>query len=95
MTDDKERYYDFSEDEKLLAQFDSDDVSDWYLKWTGDLLQKYLRFRNPANRIAGLIAHHSAVSTGLAMGVQSSLTRIAWLLVFNAALLAYIAYVLT
>ena len=95
MTDDKERYYDFSEDEKLLAQFDSDDVSDWYLKWTGDLLTKYLQFRNPASRIAGLIAHHSAISTGVAMGVQSSLTRITWLLVFNAALLAYIAYVLT
>jgi hypothetical protein len=95
MTDDKERYYDFSEDEKLLAQFDPDDVSGFYLKWTGDLLQKYLQLRNPASRIAGLIAHHSAISTGLAMGVQSSLTRIGWLLVVNAALLAYIAYVLT
>jgi len=95
MTDDKERYYDFSEDEKLLAQFDPDDVSGFYLKWTGNLLQNYLQFRNPASRIAGLIAHHSAVSTGLAMGIQSSLTRIGWLLVFNAALLAYIAYVLT
>ena len=95
MTDDKERYYDFSEDEKLLAQFDPNDISDFYLKWTGELLQKFLKLRNPTSRIAGLLAHHSAITTGLAMGIQSSLTRIGWLLVINALLLGYIAYFLT
>jgi len=90
--DDNRRYFDFSEDDQLLAQFEPDDVSDWYLKWTGELIQKYLRLRNPANRIAGLIAHHSAVSIGIAISVQSSLTWIKWLLIANVILLGYIVY---
>ena len=90
MEGDKSRYFDFSEDDQLLAQFEPSDVPDWYLKWAGELIQDYLRLRNPASRIAGLIAHHSAISTGIAIGIQSSLTWIKWLLITIVILLGYI-----
>ena len=95
MDNDKERYFDFSEDEELLRQFDPDLTSDSYLKMTAGVMQNHLRFRNPLSRIAGLVAHNSGMSDGYNLALHVALKRITWLLAAITILLAYIAYVLT
>ena len=88
----KERYYDFSEDSELLRQFDPDLTSDVTLKYYAQLLTNYLALRNPVNRITGLIAHHSAISSGFSISIHRILRYIMWLMVANTVLIGYIAY---
>ena len=84
----KERYFDFCDDDDLLNYFNSSGVSGWYLKDQAELITHYLEYRNPANRIAGLLAHHSAVSAG----IHRTLVYVKWIMVANTALVSYIVY---
>jgi len=51
-----DRYFDFSDDEWLQAEFNPDDVHDLALKIYGAQLQKHLRLANPIAGIKGILA---------------------------------------
>ena len=95
MENDKERYFDFSGDDELLAQFSPDEHLDPKLKMTTGFIWTYLQYRNPLSRIAGLIAHDSLMSISSNTSLHKALNLVTWLLAAIVVLLAYIAYVLT
>ena len=86
--EERKRYFDFSEDEELLRQFDPSGVAGRYLSEHAELISNYLGYYNPLNRIAGLLAHLSAVSAS----IHRVLARIMWLMVANTVLIGYIVY---
>ena len=90
-----DRYFDFSDDEWLQAEFDPDDVHDLALKIYGAQLQKHLRLANPIAGIKGILALQHCMLAANTDAIQSDLSRIKALLVVIAALIGYIAYLLS
>jgi hypothetical protein len=88
LDDRKGRYLDFSEDNDLLHRFSPDGGFGSYLSMHAELISHYLGYRNPTNKIAGLLAHHSALSAGM----HRTLKKIVWLTFINTAFVGYIVF---
>ena len=95
MDNDKDRYFDFSTDERDLRAFQPGADTHPRMAICAEEIQKYLGFRNPIVSIRGLMALHTVTSVGVAIVASKSRTMTNSLLTLIAILLAYIAYVLT
>ena len=95
MSDQMNRYFDYSEDETLLAEFDPDDVSDMILQIHGAQIQKHMQRRNPATSIKGLLGYQILITQTTSDRVERVMFRIALLLGANLAVVSYIAYLLS
>ena len=91
----EERYFDFSTDEKDLAAFSPGAGTDPALRIVAEDIQSYLLNKNPILSIRGLIALHVATSLGSHLGSQQYRKTTNILLAVIAAVLAYIAYLLS
>ena len=84
-------YRDFSQDAEMWGAFSGPSISDT-LEFVRAAMVKHLEYENPATRITGLLAHHSIVACGNALGIQRALKKIIILLGINAALLGLIVF---
>ena len=95
MNNNEERYFDFSTDEKDLAAFEPGAGTNPATKIIAKEIQRYLSNRNPILSIRGLIALHVMTSLGYHLGSQQYRKTTNILLAVIAAILAYIAYLLS
>ncbi len=95
MSDQMNRYFDYSEDDALLAEFDPDDVSDTILQIHGAQIRKQMQFRNPTTAIKGLLGYQNLTLDVQTTRIERAMSRVALLLGANAALVGYIAYLLS
>jgi len=95
MSDQMNRYFDYSEDEALLAEFDPDDVSDIILQIHGAQIRKHMQRRNPTTSIKGLLGYQILITQTTSDRIERAMSRTALLLGANAALVGYIAYLLS
>ena len=62
MDKEADRYFDFSEDDELITQFDPGGVSDVNLQIHGAQIQKHMQLRNPAAAIKGLLGYQILIT---------------------------------
>lgn len=89
------RYFDFSEDDELITEFDPGGVSDVMLQIHGAQIQKHMRLRNPTAAIKGLLGYQILTTDVQTTRIERALFRIMLLLGANAALVGYVAYLLS
>ena len=95
MEGDKSRYFDFSTDDDDIAALESGDETHPVLAFYAKELQRIVGNRNPVVSIRNLLALQAATT------VSNSLSHLRFLKIQNAmlaiiaALLAYIAFILT
>ena len=87
MDNDKDRYFDFSTDERDLRAFQPGAGTGPQLEQFAEEIRKYLRCRNPVVSIRGLLALHAATYAGSNLGASKSRTRTNFLLVLITLLL--------
>ena len=98
MASEADRYFDFSEDEQLIAEFDPEGVSDVILQIHGGVIQKHLRFRNPISALKGLISYQilaAETHSDTWNSIGKAMSHIRLILGVNTAAVLYLAYVLS
>lgn len=93
MASEADRYFDFSEDEQLFAEFDPEGVSDVIMQIHGGEIQKFLRLRNPISALKGLISYQ--ILTADWNSIAKAMSHIRLILGVNTAAVLYLAYVLS
>ena len=89
------RYFDFSEDEQILGDFDPVSSDDRDIAFQAAILRKHLMWKNPSSRIAVLLAHESLLQTGRQLMLARFLSQIRWGIFAIVVLLGYLAYKVT
>ena len=98
MASEADRYFDFSEDEQLIAEFDPEGVSDVIMQIHGGEIQKHLRLRNPISAMKGLISYQilaAEAKSDNSISIVKVMSHIRLILVVNTAAILYLAYVLS
>lgn len=81
-------FMDSTEYAELLLRFDQDGVFGSYLKEHAGMIRHYLGYRNPRNRMVGLLAHQSAILAGINRGIS----RILLVMIIFTAIVGYAVY---
>ena len=88
-------YLDFSSNDWIVSAFDPNAATSNAMTLFATEIQKYLVLENPVLAIKGLVALQSATVAVVSASVSKGFRRITTLLTIIAALIGYIAYLLT
>ncbi len=95
MSDDRERYFDFSEDKSLLHEFDPNQVSSFVMRIHGEQISKEIQRTNPIIGLQGLVGYLILTNAANSTGIESRLNWLILVGIINALLLTYIVHLAT
>ena len=92
MEGDNSPYFDFSDDDWLMNEFDPGQIDDMILEIHGAQICKHLNVRNPVKGIQGLLGYLIVANAGHLGRICGRLSWLVLLLATNTALLAFFVY---